>query len=122
MQWIGIIQNVLTNCQLLDVEPYTYYLVDILQRISQHPAQRVIKLTPRVWKTLFADQPIRSDLYRAHDLPSPQGSLRERPGLTAYIETATMHHAAGVKQNMSVVGLPLNPRQDRLNHLPGIGG
>ena len=28
-------------------EPYTY-LVDVLQRINQHPAQRVIELTPRI--------------------------------------------------------------------------
>ena len=69
-QRIGIIQSLLTTCQLQDVEPYTY-LVDVLQRISQHPAQRVIELTPRVWKTLFADQPLRSDLYRAHDPPFP---------------------------------------------------
>ena len=69
-QRIGIIQSLLTTCQLQDVEPYTY-LVDVLQRISQHPAQRVIELTPRVWKTQFADQPLRSDLYRAHDPPSP---------------------------------------------------
>ena len=55
---------------LQDVEPYTY-LVDVLQRINQHPAQRVIVLTPRVWKTQFAGQPLRPDLYRAHDPPSP---------------------------------------------------
>ena len=67
-QRIGIIQSLLTTCQLQDVEPYTY-LVDVLQRISQHPAQRVIELTPRIWKMLFADQPLRSDLYRAHDPP-----------------------------------------------------
>ena len=69
-QRICIIQSLLTTCQLQDVEPYTY-LVDVLQRISQHPAQRVIELTPRIWKTMFADQPLRSDLCRFHDPPSP---------------------------------------------------
>jgi len=29
--------------------PYTY-LVDVLQRTSQHPASKAIELTPRVWK------------------------------------------------------------------------
>ncbi len=41
--------------------PYTY-LVDVLQRVSEHPASRVIELTPRRWKTLFADGPLKSDL------------------------------------------------------------
>ena len=58
---VGIIQSLLVTCRLHGVHPYTY-LVDVLQRISQHPAKKVIELTPRVWKTLFADDPIRSDL------------------------------------------------------------
>ena len=70
VQRIGIIQSLLTTCQLQDVDPYTY-LVDVLQRIGQHPAQRVIELTPRVWKTQFADQPLRFDLYRALEPPYP---------------------------------------------------
>ena len=36
--------------------PYTY-LIDVLQRISMHPANRAIELTPRMWKSLFADDP-----------------------------------------------------------------
>ena len=39
----------LTICQFQDVEPYTYF-IDVLQCISQHPAQRAIELTPRIWK------------------------------------------------------------------------
>ena len=45
--------------------------VDVLQRVGQHPAKRVVELTPRVWKTLFADRPLRSDLDRTQD-PPPQ--------------------------------------------------
>ena len=60
-QRIGIIQSLLTTCQLQDIDPYIY-LVDVLQRINQHPAQRVIELTPRIWKTLFADQSLVSFL------------------------------------------------------------
>ena len=46
------------------------YLVDVLQRISMHPANRAIELTPRMWKSLFADDPLRSDLGpHNHDPP-----------------------------------------------------
>ena len=58
---VGIIQSLLVTCRLQGVHPFTY-LVDVLQRISQHPAKRVIELTPRLWKTHFADDPIKSDL------------------------------------------------------------
>lgn len=58
---IGIIQSLLVTCRLQGVDPYTY-LVDVLQRISEYPAKQVIDLTPRVWKTKFADAPMKSDL------------------------------------------------------------
>jgi transposase len=58
---VGIIQSLLVTCKLQGIDPYTY-LVDVLQRISIHPASRVIELTPREWKTRFAENPIRSDL------------------------------------------------------------
>ena len=65
---VGAIQSLLATCQLQGVNPYIY-LVDVLQRIDRHPAKRAIELTPRVWKTLFADNPLRSDLDRARDPP-----------------------------------------------------
>jgi len=43
------------------VDPYTY-LVDVLRRISVHPATRVAELTPRLWKQHFAADPMRSDI------------------------------------------------------------
>ena len=58
---IGVIQSLLVTCRLQGVDPYTY-LVDVLQRISEHPASQVIDLTPRVWKTKFAHDPMKSDL------------------------------------------------------------
>lgn len=58
---IGLIQSLLVTCRLQGVDPYIY-LVDVLQRISVHPASRVLELTPRVWKTKFADHPMKSDL------------------------------------------------------------
>ena len=69
-QRVGIIQSLLVTCRLHAVDSYTY-LVDVLQRISVHPANRVIELTPRMWKSLFADAPLRSDLGpHHHDPPS----------------------------------------------------
>jgi transposase len=58
---VGIIQSLLVTCRLHGVDPYTY-LVDVLQRVGEHPASGVIELTPRVWKTRFADNPMKSDL------------------------------------------------------------
>lgn len=60
---VGIIQSLLVTCKLQGINPYTY-LVDVLQRISQHPASKAIELTPRVWKEKFADNILKSDLDR----------------------------------------------------------
>lgn len=61
---VGIIQSLISTCKLHGINTYTY-LTDVLLRISEHPASRVEELTPRLWKDTFADQPLRSDLYRA---------------------------------------------------------
>jgi transposase len=58
---VGIIQSLLVTCTLHNVNAYDY-LVDVLQRVSTHPASRVEELTPRVWKERFASNPLRSDL------------------------------------------------------------
>lgn len=58
---VGIIQSLLVTCKLHGINPHTY-LVDVLQRINQHPASKTIELTPRVWKEKFAANPLRSDL------------------------------------------------------------
>ncbi len=60
---VGIIQSLLVTCTLHDINPHTY-LVDVLQRVSQHPASKAIELTPRLWKEKFADNPLTSDLDR----------------------------------------------------------
>lgn len=57
----GIVQSLLSTCKLQGINPYDY-LIDVLQRIDQHPASRVHELTPRNWKTLFGDDPLRSPL------------------------------------------------------------
>jgi transposase len=63
---VGILQSLIVTCRLHDIDPYTY-LVDVLQRIQTHPAKQVAALTPRLWKQLFADNPMRSDL---HGIPA----------------------------------------------------
>ena len=62
---VGIVQSLIVTCRLHGIDPYTY-LVDVLQRLSQHPASCVAELTPRQWKQHFAANPMRSDL---HDFP-----------------------------------------------------
>jgi len=59
---VGIIQSLIATCRLHDVDPYVY-LIDVLQRVSTHPASRVAELTPRLWKEHFGDNPLRSDLH-----------------------------------------------------------
>jgi hypothetical protein len=60
-KYVGIIQSLLATCRVQGIDPYVY-LVDVLQRIDTHPAAEVASLTPRLWKGLFADNPLRSDL------------------------------------------------------------
>jgi hypothetical protein len=44
------------------IDPYEI-LADVLQLVGQHPASRTHELTPRLWKQLFADNPLRSTLH-----------------------------------------------------------
>ena len=39
LEHVGVIQSLISTCKLQDVDPYTY-LVDVLQRIGDHPAER----------------------------------------------------------------------------------
>lgn len=60
-KYVGILQSLLVTCRLHQIHPYTY-LVDVLQRIDQHPASQVHLLTPRLWKEHFAADPMRAQL------------------------------------------------------------
>lgn len=60
-QQLGVLHTLTVTCKLHNINPY-HYLVDVLQRVSQHPAKDVIDLTPRRWKVLFADKRLRSDI------------------------------------------------------------
>jgi hypothetical protein len=55
--------SLIVTCRLHQIDPYDY-LVDVLQRVGQHPASRVAELTPRLWKTHFAANPLRSAVYQ----------------------------------------------------------
>lgn len=59
----GLIQSLISTCKLHGVNPVDY-LIDVLQRISVHPASQVEELTPRRWKALFASNPMRSVIHR----------------------------------------------------------
>ena len=65
-QHVGVIQSLIVTCRLHGIDPYTY-LVDVLQRVAEHPASRVAELTPRLWKEHFAAHPLRSDI---HEFPT----------------------------------------------------
>ena len=58
---VGVIQSLMVTCRLHNINPHTY-LVDVLQRVAIHPDSQVEQLTPRVWKSMFADEPLRADL------------------------------------------------------------
>ena len=60
---VGILQSLIVTCRLHQIDPYDY-LVDVLQRVGQHPAARVHELTPRLWKQHFAGQALRSALHK----------------------------------------------------------
>lgn len=61
---LGMLHSLMVTCKLHGINPYDY-LVDVLQRISRHPANDVAALTPRLWKERFADNPLRSDVMQA---------------------------------------------------------
>lgn len=59
---VGIVHSLIVTCRLHGIDVYTY-LVDVLQRVGEHPASRVAELTPRLWKQHFAANPLRSALH-----------------------------------------------------------
>jgi transposase len=60
-RYVAAIQTLLATCRAHGIDAYTY-LVDVLQRINQHPASQIDQLTPREWAKRFAEHPLRSDL------------------------------------------------------------
>ncbi len=60
-KYVGIFHSLIATCKMHDIDPYTY-LVDVLQRVAIHPQSDIEQLTPKNWKRLFAQNPLRSDL------------------------------------------------------------
>lgn len=58
---VGIVQSLIVTCTMQGINP-RIWLVDVLQRVQTHPHKKVEELTPRLWKTLFADNPMTSDI------------------------------------------------------------
>ena len=58
---VGIVQSLLATWWLHDINPNNYF-VNVLQRVSQHPASLAHQLTPRIWKEMFAATLLQSDL------------------------------------------------------------
>lgn len=55
-KYVGIFQSLIVTCKMHGIDPYTY-LVDVLQRVANHPRADVHQLTPAQWKIHFADKP-----------------------------------------------------------------
>ena len=60
-EYVGIFQSLIATCKMHGIDPYTY-LVDVLQRVADHPQNKIQQLTPRLWKQHFAANPLCSDL------------------------------------------------------------
>ena len=46
----AIIYSLVASCKLCEIDPFEY-LRDVLDRISTHPAKRIVELTPSGWKS-----------------------------------------------------------------------
>jgi transposase len=45
----AILCSLVQTCKHLQINPFVY-LRDVIERVSTHPARRVLELTPREWK------------------------------------------------------------------------
>lgn len=60
---LDALHTLTVTCKLHIINAY-HYLLDDLQRVSQHLAKDFIDFTPRRWKVLFADKRLRFDIER----------------------------------------------------------
>ncbi|WP_252178429.1 IS66 family transposase [Endozoicomonas sp. 4G] len=58
---VAVFQTLIVSCLLAGIDPYKYF-VDVLQRISLHPARDIRELIPRIWKEKFGANSLKSDL------------------------------------------------------------
>ena len=50
----AILCSLVQTCKHLRIDPFAY-LREVIERVSTHPARRVLELTPREWKRLPKD-------------------------------------------------------------------
>ena len=83
-QRVGVIQSLLATCRLQDVDAYAY-LVDVLQRVSQHPG-KVRRRTDAEGMEDHVRGPAPAVRPRPHQgsATSITGGCPERPGMSAY--------------------------------------
>jgi len=76
------VQSLIATCRLQGIDPYIY-LIDVLQRVGQHSASRVAELTPRLWKSTFADNPLALRSTSVHQVGTgdtgPHGAGQRSP-------------------------------------------
>ena len=58
---VAVFHTLIVSCRLAGIDPYKY-MVDVLQRISLHPARNIRDLIPRIWQEKFGANPLKSDL------------------------------------------------------------
>jgi len=51
----AVLCSLVQTCKHLGVDPFTY-LRDVIDRVSTHPARRILELTPREWQRLRAER------------------------------------------------------------------
>ncbi len=54
----AILCSLVQTCKHLQINPFVY-LRDVIARVSTHPARLVLELTPREWKRLRPDSPVK---------------------------------------------------------------
>jgi transposase len=52
-QRAAILCSLVQTCKHLQIDPFVY-LRDVIERVSTHPARRILELTPREWRRLRA--------------------------------------------------------------------
>jgi transposase len=106
---VGVVQSLLTTCRLHDIDPYGY-LVDVLQRVKNHPPLQMGELTPLRWKQLFAQSPKRS-------VPHLIDQMRKKSRLTQRIERCVLtgYDLPGSNKSRSSLRLTHTPRSSDPN-------
>ena len=59
--YTAVIQSLIVSCRMNGIHPRDY-LVDVLQRIDQHPASQIDELTPSQWADRYGNHFLRSDV------------------------------------------------------------